>query len=105
MLEALYLNHTHTRTHIHMHARTHTHTHTQHVERVSLLKVRLVPPQSGLDFLGRLEVLHNGVWGTVCDNGFGSTEASVVCGMLNYTQTLCSVPNARLGQGRGMLCG
>ena len=28
---------------------------------------------------GRLEVLHKGVWGTVCDNGFGQQEADVIC--------------------------
>ena len=28
---------------------------------------------------GRLEVLHKGVWGTVCDNGFGQLEADVIC--------------------------
>ena len=28
---------------------------------------------------GRLEVLHKGVWGTVCDNGFRQQEADVIC--------------------------
>ena len=34
--------------------------------------------------IGRLEVLHKGVWGTVCDNGFGQAEADVVCRQLGY---------------------
>eukprot|EP00438_Fugacium_kawagutii_P027426 Skav217152 [mRNA] locus=scaffold2621:197787:211386:- [translate_table: standard] len=34
---------------------------------------------------GRLEVFYNGAWGTVCGDGFGSTEAMVVCQELGIT--------------------
>jgi len=47
--------------------------------------VRLVGEsyEEGLEVLeGRLEVLHNGVWGTVCDDHFNEEEAGVVCKML-----------------------
>jgi len=34
---------------------------------------------------GRLEVYHDGVWGSVCDHGFNDTEASVACRSLGFT--------------------
>jgi len=36
---------------------------------------------------GRLEVYHNGTWGTVCDNGFSDAAARVVCSMLGYERS------------------
>ena len=33
---------------------------------------------------GRLEVLHNGIWGTVCDDYFTVTEVRVVCKMMGF---------------------
>ena len=70
--------------------------------RQSNIPVRLVSPQPGLDFLGRVEVFHNNVWGTICDDSFGTTEANVVCQMLNFTRgALCYVGRARMGQGQG----
>ena len=68
----------------------------------SNISIRLIPPESGLEFMGRLEVFHDNVWGTVCDDFFSTNEANVVCGMLNYTQgALCTVGRAGFGQGEG----
>jgi len=33
---------------------------------------------------GRLELELNGIWGTVCDDHFGDTEAQVACCMLGF---------------------
>ena len=70
--------------------------------RQSNIPLRLISPTPGFDFLGRVEVFHNNQWGTICDDSFGSTDANVVCQMLNFTEgALCYVGNARFGQGQG----
>jgi len=48
----------------------------------SSLLVRLVG--SGKTHEGRLEVLYNGRWGTVCNDSFSNTEASVICYHLGF---------------------
>lgn len=37
---------------------------------------------------GRVEVLHNGRWGTICNDGFGYTDASVLCQRLTGSSTV-----------------
>lgn len=80
----------------------HVHNYYIIVVPQSDIELRLVPPEPGLNFLGRLEVLYNDTWGTVCDDFFGYIEADIVCHMLNFTRgALCVAGNAKFGQGQG----
>ena len=36
------------------------------------------------DKSGRVEIYHEGDWGTVCDRDFGGEEAQVICKSLGY---------------------
>ena len=47
--------------------------------------LRLVDSSSSYSNRGRLEIYHNGVWGTVCDKGFSGTDAKVACRQLGYS--------------------
>lgn len=39
---------------------------------------------------GRLEILYNGTWNLVCDEGFGLQEAEVACRMLGFDRCVIS---------------
>eukprot|EP00731_Ephydatia_muelleri_P001702 Em0001g1702a len=71
------------------------------VECKSTAPLRLVggsTPESG-----RVEVQYNGVWGTVCDDSWDISDATVVCRQLGYNGTVRASTNAEFGQGTGTI--
>ena len=64
-----------------------------------IFTVRLVGPHSPES--GRVEVYHNGVWGTVCDDDWDEKDGHVVCRMLGYRTAIQVKSAATYGQGTG----
>ncbi|XP_068740263.1 scavenger receptor cysteine-rich type 1 protein M160-like isoform X1 [Montipora capricornis] len=63
--------------------------------------IRLV---NGSDYLeGLLQVYHNGIWGTVCDDGWDSSETGVVCRQLRLGSGAFGVSLTHIPKGTGKL--
>ncbi|XP_036613732.1 LOW QUALITY PROTEIN: CD5 antigen-like [Trichosurus vulpecula] len=65
--------------------------------------LRLV--DGGSNCSGRLEVLHKGIWGSVCNDGWGAKEDQVVCRELNCGKAESQKSRARksFGHGKGLI--
>ncbi|XP_025112203.1 deleted in malignant brain tumors 1 protein-like [Pomacea canaliculata] len=67
----------------------------------TITQIRLV---GGDDHQGRVEIQHNGFWGTLCDDSWGIKEARVTCNQLGLTNVVpVPMANAYYGQGSGQI--
>ena len=56
---------------------------------------------TGSQYEGRIEIYHNGAWGTICDHDWDLVDAQVACRMLGFSGALRAVNNAYYGKGTG----
>ena len=56
---------------------------------------------SGTPLTGRVEIFHNGQWGTVCSDSWDINDANIVCKQLGFPQATQAFTGAYHGQGSG----
>lgn len=54
-------------------------------------------------FEGRVEVYRVGTWGTICDDGWGMNDATIVCKQLGYAGVESTHVKSYFGEGKGQI--
>ena len=63
--------------------------------------IRLEVPPDESNSTGRVEIFHEGEWGTVCDKDWDIKDAQVVCNELGMVKAIHETRQAKYGQGKG----
>ena len=64
--------------------------------------MRLQGPSSA-NGSGRIEVFHDGQWGTICNNFWNINDAKVACRQLGYSYAVRVLPNSLVPDGTGQI--
>ena len=59
--------------------------------------------QGGTSSQGRVEVCNNGIWGTVCDDLWGTADAQVACFQLGFSRRSAVALTSGFSNGAGQI--